>query len=395
MRRIGAIEAGGALMVANENTRLLGAAGLAAISAMMLAVEMRNREVELVLPRLALTGLAMRTAMAGRNALRAPRPAGLAMAFTRRTLLAAGAASLLARPALLRAQSSAPIRVGEINSYATQPAVTEPYRKGWEMAVSHLNDLGGLDGRKVEIVSRDDGGTPGRAPRAASELVNDEKVDLLAGGISSEVGLAISAYALQHKKLYVAGEPLTDALVWAKGNRYTYRVRPSTFMQAAMLVDTALTLPAEELRHRGAERRRRPVGGEVVPPAAGRRAGQTSASSASNGRRPAMSTPAPWERWPASAGCDLLRPDRHRPACLRPPGQRPAGCSRSRLVVAMLTGRPGDTWTAGGQTPDRLAGDRLSLEPVRRAGQQAVRARLHAAIPRAARAWGRPSASRW
>ncbi len=165
------------------------------------------------------------------------------MAFNRRTLLAGGAASLLARPALLRAQSSAPIRVGEINSYASQPAVTQPYRKGWEMAVSHLNDLGGLDGRKVEFITRDDGGTPDGATRAASELVDDEKVDLLAGGSSSEVGLAISAYALQHKKLYVAGEPLSTALVWSKGNRYTYRVRPSTFMQAAMLVDAALTLP--------------------------------------------------------------------------------------------------------------------------------------------------------
>ncbi len=72
MRRIGAIEAGGAMMVANENTRLLGAAGLSAISAMMLAVELRNREVELVLPRLALTGLAVLTAVAARNALRAP-----------------------------------------------------------------------------------------------------------------------------------------------------------------------------------------------------------------------------------------------------------------------------------------------------------------------------------
>ena len=153
--------------------------------------------------------------------------------------------ALLARPALIRAQSSAPIRIGEINSYSTQPAFTQPYRKGWEMALSQLNDRGGLDGRKVEIVTRDDGGTPEGAVRAAGELINDEKVDMLAGGYLSNVGLAISAFALQNKKLYIAGEPLTDALVWSKGNRYTYRIRPSTFMQAAMLVETALTLPAK------------------------------------------------------------------------------------------------------------------------------------------------------
>ncbi len=41
------------------------------------------------------------------------------MALTRRTLLTATSAALLARPALIRAQTSTPIRIGEINSYAT------------------------------------------------------------------------------------------------------------------------------------------------------------------------------------------------------------------------------------------------------------------------------------
>ena len=72
MRRIGAVEAAGAIMVANDKTRVLGAAGLSAISAMLLAVELRNREVELILPRLVLTGLALATALAARNSARIP-----------------------------------------------------------------------------------------------------------------------------------------------------------------------------------------------------------------------------------------------------------------------------------------------------------------------------------
>ena len=167
------------------------------------------------------------------------------MALTRRAAVAGLASAALARPALLRAQSSTPIRIGEINSYSTQPDFTEPYRKGWQMALSHVNDLGGVEGRKLEIVSRDDGGKPENAVRVAAELTNDAKVDLLAGGYLSNVGLAISAHALRTKTLYVAGEPLTDALTWANGNRYTYRIRPSTFMQAAMLVETAAALPAK------------------------------------------------------------------------------------------------------------------------------------------------------
>ena len=70
MRRIGAVEAAGAVMIANEATRLLGAAGLSAISAMMLAVEIRNRETELILPRLVLTGLVIATAVGARNRIR-------------------------------------------------------------------------------------------------------------------------------------------------------------------------------------------------------------------------------------------------------------------------------------------------------------------------------------
>ena len=38
---------------------------------------------------------------------------------------------------------------------------------------------------------------------------------------------------------------MTDALTWSKGNRYTYRVRPCTYMQTAMLANVAVTLPAK------------------------------------------------------------------------------------------------------------------------------------------------------
>jgi branched-chain amino acid transport system substrate-binding protein len=82
--------------------------------------------------------------------------------------------------------------------------------------------------------------------RHAGELINAEKVDLLAGGFLSNVGLAIADFANQNKRLYVASEPLTDALVWAKGNRYTFRLRPSTYMQVAMLVEEAAKVKAKK-----------------------------------------------------------------------------------------------------------------------------------------------------
>jgi len=166
------------------------------------------------------------------------------MPFTRRIFLASAAATLAA-PAIARAAEAAPIRVGEVNSYTAVPAFTLPYRNGWQLAVEQINAAGGVLGRPFEVVSRDDAGRPQDAIRLAGELVDEQKVDLLAGGFLSNIGLALSDFAKQRGKLFIAGEPLTDALVWSKGNRLTFRLRPSTYMQAAMLVPDAAKLSAK------------------------------------------------------------------------------------------------------------------------------------------------------
>ena len=168
----------------------------------------------------------------------------------RQTLLLLGAAALAAaaQPAFTSpafAQSQ-PIRVGEVNSYTGLPAFTIPYRQGWQLAVEEVNAAGGLlGGRKLEVVSRDDAGKPDDAVRVAQELLSNEKVELLAGTYFSHVGLAVADFAARNKVPFVAAEPLTDAITWTKGNRYTFRLRPSTYMQAAMLVEEAAKLPAK------------------------------------------------------------------------------------------------------------------------------------------------------
>lgn len=138
--------------------------------------------------------------------------------------------------------SAQPIRIGELNSYKAQAAFLEPYRKGWELALEEVNAAGGVLGRKLEVVSRDDNGNPGDAVRAAEELVAREKVDAIFGTFLSHVGLAVSDFARQRKIPFLAAEPLTDKITWQNGNRYTFRLRPSTYMQAAMLVPEAVKL---------------------------------------------------------------------------------------------------------------------------------------------------------
>ncbi|MBM3351694.1 MAG: ABC transporter substrate-binding protein [Betaproteobacteria bacterium] len=146
--------------------------------------------------------------------------------------------------ALLTASSAfaQPIRIGELNSYKVFPAFLEPYKKGMELAVEEINAAGGVLGRRLELVTRDDGGTPGDAVRVAEELITREKAHLLMGTFASHVGLAVANLANQRKVLFVASEPLTDKIVWENGNRYTFRLRPSTYMQTAMLIPEAAKL---------------------------------------------------------------------------------------------------------------------------------------------------------
>ncbi|MBC7513333.1 MAG: ABC transporter substrate-binding protein [Herminiimonas sp.] len=143
-----------------------------------------------------------------------------------------------------RAEGLPPVRIGEINSYSHAPAYAVPYRNGWQLALDEINAAGGVNGRLLEVLSRDDGGERKQAVLLAQNLILRDHVDILIGTYLSDIGLAVSNVASQNRKVFIAGSPLSDSLTLDKGNRYTFRLRPSTFMQAAMLVEEAARLPA-------------------------------------------------------------------------------------------------------------------------------------------------------
>jgi branched-chain amino acid transport system substrate-binding protein len=143
-------------------------------------------------------------------------------------------------PAAMPALAQQTIRLGELNSYKAQPAFLEPYRKGWQMAIDEINNAGGVVGKKLEILSRDDGANPGDAVRAADELTTGEGLNILCGTFLSNVGLAVTEFAGKKKVFFLAAEPLTDKITWQNGNHYTFRLRPSTYMQVAMIMPDAV-----------------------------------------------------------------------------------------------------------------------------------------------------------
>jgi len=151
-------------------------------------------------------------------------------------LLASTLMTTFAAPAM--AQQT--IKIGELNSYKSQPAFLDPYKKGMDLALEEVNAKGGVLGKKLELIIRDDGANPGEAVRVAEELVTREGVPLIAGTFLSHIGLAVTNYAGQKKVFFLAAEPLTDKITWQNGNRYTFRLRATTYMQTAMLMPSAI-----------------------------------------------------------------------------------------------------------------------------------------------------------
>jgi branched-chain amino acid transport system substrate-binding protein len=192
--------------------------------------------------------------------------------FPRRAALAALASAPLIglRPA---GAQGAPIRIGELNSYSRMAAFSVPYRNAMQLAADTINRAGGvMGGRPLEFVFRDDGSTPGDAVRVAEDLLTRENVSFIAGTFLSNVGLAVADFANQRRRLFLATEPLTDAITMAQGNRYTFRLRPSTFMQTRMLVEAsqgrtqrrwAIVAPNYEYGQSAAANFKRLIGGTI------------------------------------------------------------------------------------------------------------------------------------
>lgn len=129
---------------------------------------------------------------------------------------------ILAVPQLGRCE--APIRIGMIDSYSGAASfITKLLLSGWQMAIDEFNAKGGLNGRKIEIITRDDKFKADEALAHARELVLKENVDFLAGTINSSGALAVSEYAKTKKKVFMVHAAYTHRLTGELGHRYVFR----------------------------------------------------------------------------------------------------------------------------------------------------------------------------
>jgi len=101
---------------------------------------------------------------------------------------------------------------------------------GAKLAVEEINAKGGLLGRKIELVLRDDQLRPPKGVENMIDLYDREKVDFVVGMISSAVLLATSQWAKEHKKLLFAWDARTQKATDEQGHRYLVRSLSNTYM---------------------------------------------------------------------------------------------------------------------------------------------------------------------
>jgi branched-chain amino acid transport system substrate-binding protein len=143
------------------------------------------------------------------------------MSLSRRLLLAA-AAALFAVPAA--AQET--LKFGLVAAMSGQSAKSgEAIVRGLSIAIDELNAKGGVLGKKVELLVRDDESNPAKGALAARELVQREKVVAMFGGLDTPVSLAIVPFANQAKVpfmgVWAAGTPITRN---GAADNYAFRV---------------------------------------------------------------------------------------------------------------------------------------------------------------------------
>lgn len=156
--------------------------------------------------------------------------------ITRRAALGALAAAPLARPGLIRAQStSAPVKIGLLSD------VGGPYRHvggpgsrvASEMAVA---DFGGsVLGRPIQVMQGDDQNKADVAGALARQWIDDQGVNVLADGAATSAGLAIQQIAREKKRIFLMSTPTATILIGKQCSPYGFQFAADTYALAKVV----------------------------------------------------------------------------------------------------------------------------------------------------------------
>jgi branched-chain amino acid transport system substrate-binding protein len=167
----------------------------------------------------------------------------MSIKMTRRELLktglGAGALALGAPAILTYGRGEQPIKIGDIDPITgTYAAEGESQSRGAKMALAEINARGGVLGRELQLVVEDGSANVGLSEQKARKLIDQDKVSLLMGSVSSAVALAVSQVAHQAGMVYMVTGGHTDPVTGTQCHWTTFRICTTTYMLANGLAGT-------------------------------------------------------------------------------------------------------------------------------------------------------------
>src|SRR5205809_7194171 len=171
--------------------------------------------------------------------------------MNRRAFLAttAAGAAVAAFPTVLKAQGGDTIKIG-FPGPTTGPfgALAKDQQQGAIVAMEEINATGGVLGKKVEILFRDDQLKPAVGAQRTKELIENEKCEFIVGGLAAHVQMAINEQTKKAGKLFISvshSDDITARPDW----------RPLTFDEAHNPTITSGLLPPSLAHHLGNQSR--------------------------------------------------------------------------------------------------------------------------------------------
>ena len=138
-----------------------------------------------------------------------------------------------------------PIKIGVTGPFTGGSApMGVSMRDGVKLAVAEINAQGGVLGRKLEVVERDDEAKNERGVQVAQELINKEKVSATVGFINTGVALASQRF-YQEAKIPVINNVATGTVITKQfadqPENYVFRTSANDSIQSSMIVEEAIT----------------------------------------------------------------------------------------------------------------------------------------------------------
>ena len=136
------------------------------------------------------------------------------------------------------AQAQPPIRIGtSVAQTGTLATSSQTQLRGYQLCVKHMNDKGGVLGRKLELVVYDDGGEPATAVRLYEKLITQDKVDLVLGPFGLPATDAVADVTEKYKLPMVALAASTS--FYTKGRKFIFSMIPAAEVYLEGLFDLA------------------------------------------------------------------------------------------------------------------------------------------------------------